>query len=217
MVLGVYIPTYGRPKKLQQVADNLKQNTKGEYKLYWCVESFDRESILAAKDTGYPVIINEGKSTYSDALQTIYEQTNEPVFIWANDDFYFLKDWDEKPMQMMEADPGIGVLGIDDGNPQTNYTAISFIRRKYIEEQSGVIDMPNRVLYPYNHNYCDNELTETAQHRGAWDKSIGPCIHHQHPSFTWLGDFPTDETYVRNNLKDAEDNELFHSRRHLWQ
>jgi len=93
---------------------------------------------------------------------------------------------------------------------------MSFIRRKYIEEQSGVVDMPKRVLYPYNHNFVDNELTETAQHRGAWDKCDAPCILHQHPSFTWLGEVPIDETYINNNKKDAEDNELYHSRKHLW-
>lgn len=216
MTLGVYIPTYGRPQKLQKVADNLKENTHGEYELYWCVEPDDRESLLAAKDTGHPVIVNKGKATYSDALQTIYEQTDEFIFIWANDDFHFLKDWDKLPVEKMTADSGIGVLGVPDGNPKTSWTSISFISRKYIEEQSGVVDMPNRVLYPYNHNYVDNELTETAQSRGAWDKSETPCIEHQHPSFTWLGEFPVDETYIRNNKKDAEDNELFHSRRHLW-
>lgn len=217
MTLGIYLPTYGRPKKLKSVAQNIEQATKSPFKLYWGVEPFDRESILAAKDTGHPVILNEGKATYSDALQTIYEQTSEPIFFFANDDFLFLDDWDEEPLKKMEADKGMGVLGVSDGNPQTGYTAISFIRRSYIEGQSGVIDMPNRVLYPYNHNYVDNELTETAQFRGVWGFCSAPCIEHQHPSFTWLGDFETDETYIRNNLKDAEDNELFHSRRHLWQ
>lgn len=217
MVLGIYLPTYGRPNKLAAVVKNIEESTKAPWKLYWGIEPFDKESIKAAKKTGHPIILNKGKATYSDALQTIYEQTDEPIFFWANDDFYFLDGWDVEPLRMMEADPGIGVLGVPDGNPQTSHTSISFIRRKYIEDQSGVVDIPNRVLYPYNHNYVDNELTETAQHRGVWDRSTAACIEHQHPSFTWLGEFSIDDTYTRNNLKDAEDNELFHSRRHLWQ
>lgn len=217
MKLGIYCPTRGRPHKLKAVADNLKQNTKNEYQLYWGVEPFDRESILAAKDTGYPVILNEGEPTYSDALQTIFEQTDEPVFLWANDDFYFLPNWDEGPVKMMENSPNIGVLGLHDGNPNTNYTAISLIRRSYVLDEGSVIDMPGRVLYPYNHNFCDNELTETAKHKGMWDKYLDEAIHHQHPTFTWLGDFPMDDTYRNNNKKDAQDANLFHSRRHLWQ
>ncbi len=59
MKLAVMIPTYGRPFKLQAVADNLKANTYNDYQLYWGVEPDDRESIIAAKDTGYPVFVNE--------------------------------------------------------------------------------------------------------------------------------------------------------------
>lgn len=216
MILGIYVPTLGRAKKLQALADNLKENTHSEYKLYWCVEPTDRESILAAKDTGAEVIINSQGSTYSNALQEVYEQTSEAIFLWGNDDFYFLKDWDVKPLKMME-DPKICVLGLHDGNPQTKYSTISLVRRSYIEEQSGVVDMPNRVLYPYNHNYVDDELTETAQKRGAWGFCPFPTIEHRHPSFKWLGDFPTDETNKKNDSGLAEDSETFHSRRPLWQ
>ena len=215
-MIGIYIPTYGRPKKLQTVADNIKQATKNPYKLYWGVEPDDRESILAAKDTGCKVIINPYGDTYSNALQAIYEETTEPIFLWGNDDFHFLDSWDEKPLELMVADSEIGVLGLHDGNPKTSFTSISLIRRKYIEEQSGVIDIPNRVLYPYNHNYVDNELTETAKHRGAWGACDAPCIEHQHHTFTWLGDFPHDDTYKKNDSGFAEDNEMYYSRIHLW-
>jgi len=216
MKLGIYIPTYGRPHKLQAVYDNIKTTTKGEWNLYWCVEENDRESILAAKDTGATVIFNTGKPCYSDALQSIYEATDEPIFFWGNDDFLFLDGWNVEPMKMMENSPWIGVLGVHDGNPNTRYSTISFIRRSYIEEQSGVVDMPNRVLYPYHHNYVDDELTGTAKARSAWAKCELPCIHHQHHSFKWLGEFEHDATYAKNDAKFNEDSETFHSRIHLW-
>lgn len=215
-MIGIYCPTLSRPQKMRQLVDNLQATTRSPFQLYWGVEPDDRESILAAKDTGYPVIINEGKPSYSDALQTIYEQTDEPIFLWANDDFHFLDGWDIVPLEMMEKHEDIGVLGLYDGNPKTSFTSISLIRRKYIEEQSGVVDMPNRVLYPYKHNYVDNELTETAQHRGVWDRCETPCIEHQHPSFKWLGDFPSDATYEKNLKTFGQDSETFNNRRHLW-
>lgn len=217
MTLGIYVPTFGRPHKLASVAKNIEETTKNKFKLYWGVESFDRDSILAAKDTGYGVIINTGDPKYADALQSIYEATKEPIFFWGNDDFLFLDGWDVKPMEIMQEFQDIGVLGVHDGNPKTSYSTISFIRRKYIEEQSGVVDMPNRVLYPYHHNFVDNELTETAKHRDVWDRCDAPCIQHQHPSFTWLGHFPPDETYAKNDRMANADSETFYSRRHLWQ
>ena len=215
-MIGIYIPTYGRPHKLKSVADNIKENTHNLYKLYWCVEENDRESILAAKDTDAEVIFNTGKPCYSDALQSIYEVTDEGIFFWGNDDFYFLKDWDKLPVEKMKENPNIGVLGVHDGNPQTKYHTISFIRRKYIEEQSGVIDIPNRVLYPYNHNFVDDELSNTAIKRGVWDYCDAPCIQHQHHSFKWLGDFPHDETYAKNDKGFVDDLRTYNDRIHLW-
>lgn len=216
MTLGIYIPTLGRPHKLQAVADNIKAATRSEYKLYWGVEPEDRESILAAKDTGHAVILNEYGPSYSHALQTIYEQTAEPVFFWGNDDFYFLDGWDEAPMRKLSERPDISVLGVHDGNPHTKYYSMSFVRRKYIEEQSGVIGMPNRVMYPYHHNFVDDELTETAKLRGVWDWCEGPCIEHQHPSFTWLGTYATDLTYAKNDRRFVEDMNTFRERSKLW-
>jgi hypothetical protein len=158
------------------------------------------------------VIINEYGKSFSDALQSVYEQTNEPIFFWANDDFYFLKDWDVEPLKKLEAEPNIGVLGVHDGNPKTRFFSMSFVRRSYIEKYSGVVDMPNRVLYPYGHNYVDDELTLTAQARGMWDFCPHPCIEHQHPSFTWLGEFKADEVNKKNDATFAQDTETFNSR-----
>ena len=214
-MLGIYIPTFGRANKLQAVADNIKEATKSPYVLYWCIEDHDEDSKRLAPQSG-KVIINHGKPCYSDALQEIYEQTDEEIFLWGNDDFFFLKNWDEQPMKMMEENKGIGVLGIHDGNPHTRFSTISLIRRKYIEEQSGVIDMPNRVLYPYHHNYVDDELTATAKKRDVWAHCPEPAIHHQHHSFKWLGDFPHDATYAKNDKNIALDNETYYSRVHLW-
>lgn len=216
MALGIYMPTYGRANKLKAVIDNIKQATKHPYKLYFGVEPEDRETILVLKDLKQNIIYNHDESTYSNALQAIYEATDEPIFLWANDDFHFLQDWDEEPLKMFD-NPDISVLGLHDGNPNTKYFSISLVRRKYIKEQSGVVDMPNRVLYPYEHNFVDDELTETAQSRGVWDKYPGPCIEHRHPSFTWLGEFPDDDTYRKNGKTITVDLETFNNRRRLWQ
>lgn len=215
--LAVWIPTYGRPHKLQAVADNLKANTYNDFQLYWGVEPNDRESILAAKDTGYPVIINEYDKGYSNTIQTIYEQTDELVFFHGNDDFVYLKDWDKAPLEYMEKYPDIMVLGAHDGNPKTRFYTICFIKRQYIEEQSGVIDMPNRVFYPYKHNYQDTEFSETAVSRGVWDKLDVPCIEHHNPGLSHLfGDIEHDETYAMNDKTAGEDAATYNSRLKLW-
>ncbi len=216
-MLGIYLPTYKRLHKMKVVADNIKAATRSKYKLYFGLEPDDTDSIAEAEKWGFNYVVNNDKPSYSNALQALYEATDEPIFFWANDDFKFLDGWDVEPLNMLEANPKIMVLGVHDGNPKTSFRTISFIRRSYIEEQSGVIDMPNRVLYPYHHNYVDDELTDTAKARQVWESCPAPCIEHQHHSFKWLGDFEYDETYKKNDAGFNEDTLLYTNRMHLWQ
>lgn len=206
--LALWCPTYKRPHMLQKVADNIKANTRNPYQLYWGCEPDDREGIMAAADTGYPVIINKGNMGYADTIQTIYEQTKEPIGFHINDDFYFPDGWDIVPMVMLKKHPEIMVLGADDGSENPTYLTISFIRRKYIEEQSGVVDIPNRVFYPYNHNFQDTEFSNTAQKRGVWDKVEGSCITHLR--------LPSDPTYQKNESTFSQDHATYLSRLHLF-
>ena len=162
--LGLYCPTYKRPHKLQEVATNIEQNTFSPFTLYWGCEPEDTEE--AAKATGHKVVINKGKMGYSDTIQTIYETGNEPIFFHCNDDFISLKIGTKACMEMLDKHPEIMVLGAADGTSSEAYSTVSFIRRKYIKEQSGVVDIPNRVFYPYHHNFQDTEMTKTAQFRG---------------------------------------------------
>lgn len=216
-MLGIYCPTYGRAHKLQAVASNIEGATKGPFKLYWGVEPADVASIKAAEATGHNVIINKGDMGYSDTVQTMYEQTTEPIFFCANDDFFFVDGWDVAPRRFLEEYPEVMVVGVHDGNPHTRFYTVFFIRRKYIEEQSGVVDMPNRVFYPYKHNFQDTEFTETAIKRGAWDRLDGPCIEHHHPGLSHVfGERATDETYAKNDKTAGEDAQTYKNRRHLW-
>jgi len=190
------------------VATNIEQNTNSPFTLYWGIEPDDVLSIRAAEKTGHPIVLNKYTMGYSNTIQTIYEQAKEPIFFHANDDFYFPKDWDKPHMQYLKDHPEVMALGVPDGTASEAYSTITFIRRKYIKEQSGVADMPNRVFYPYNHNFQDTEFTKTAQHRGVWDACTEPCIDHRRE-----GD---DETYQKNNATYGIDAEVYGSRRHLF-
>lgn len=208
--LALWCPTYKRPGKLQEVADNVRASTKTDFQLYWGCEPEDTASIEAAKATGFPVIINKygGDAGYSNTIQTIYESTKEPIAFHINDDFYFPDGWDVPHIKYLDEHPEVMVLGAHDGYERTIYWTISFIRRKYIEEQSGVIDIPNRVFYPYHHNFQDTEFSKTAVKRGVWDRIEIPCIEHRR-----TGD---DETYQKNAATYEADSILFNKRERLF-
>lgn len=212
--LSIWLPTYKRPHKLQQVADNIRSATKNPYQLYFGLEPEDEAGIEAARRVkGAKVVINQYEIGYSNTIQTIYECSNEPFIFHANDDFFFYMNWDEQPIAMFET-PSVHVVGCKQNEVDTSFSAVCFIRRKYIQEQSGVIDIPDRVFYPYNHNYQDTEFTQTAEYRGVWAKCDAPCIDHQHPGFTGG---VKDETYKKNDATAGLDEQIFKSRKHLWQ
>lgn len=211
--LSIWLPTYKRPHTLQKVADNIKETTKNSYQLYFGLEPDDTEGIEAAKLVpGAQVVINRYKTGYADTIQSMYEDSDEEFAFHANDDFLFLPSWDEVPMSMFDTE-SIMMVGVKQREADNDCSAICFWRRRYIEEQSGVIDMPNRVFYPYHHNYQDTESTQTAQSRGVWAKCDAPCIEHQHPGFTG-GE--KDETYKKNDATAEADRATFESRKHLW-
>lgn len=208
MTLGIYCPTYKRPDKLQAVATNIEQATRSRFKLYWGCEPNDPAGIAAAKATGHPVIINKYSMGYADTVQTIYERSRCSVFFTANDDFFFVDGWDVAPMRFLVENPEIMVLGVHDGTSTTNFYTTFFVRRKYIMEQSGVVDMPNRVFYPYSHNYTDTEFSQTAIKRAVWDKLESPCIEHRR--------FGHDETYAKNGATFPADREIYERRKRLF-
>jgi hypothetical protein len=212
--LAIWLPTYKRPHKLQQVADNIRETTKNSYTLYFGLEPEDEAGIEAAKAVqGAKVVINKYEGGYSNAIQTMYEASREPFWFHANDDFLFLSNWDEQPIKMFYTN-SVDVVGVKQNQQDESFSAICFARRSYIDQQSGVIDIPKRVFYPYNHNFQDTEFTRTAQHRGVWAKCDAPCIDHQHPGFTGG---PKDETYKKNDATAGLDERTFESRKHLFQ
>jgi hypothetical protein len=215
--LAIWLPTYKRPHKLADVIQNIKRETINSYTLYFGVEADDTETIQKLKDLSlifeFRYVINKYASGYSNTIQTLYELSKEPIWFHANDDFLFLPRWDETPISMFER-KDLMVIGVPQNAQDQSYAAICFGRRAYIKTQSGVVDMPNRVFYTYNHNYIDTEFTRTAQKRGVWASSSNPCIDHRHPGFT--GE-EKDETYKKNDATSEKDKQTFESRQHLWE
>lgn len=211
--LAIFLPTYKRPDVLEAVTKNLETATKNSFVLYFGLEADDGAGIEAARKTGHKVVINQYEPGYSNTIQTIYDNSKEPLILHANDDFLFLPNWDETPVAMFNT-PSVQVVGLRQTEGDTHGSAISMFRRKYIAEQSGVVDIPNRVFYPYNHNYVDTEFTQTAQKRGVWAKCDPLVIIHQHPGFTGK---EKDYTHKKNDETVELDRKTFESRQHLWQ
>lgn len=212
MKLAIFLPTYKRPHALAEVAKNLETATGSQFTLYFGLEKDDYAGLDAAIATGHRAVINKYEPGYSNTIQSIYEASKEPFILHANDDFLFLPNWDLGPLSMFERED-LMVVGLRQTEGDTHGSAISLFRRRYIEEQSGVMDMPNRIFYPYNHNYVDTEFTQTAQSRNVWAKYGDLVIIHQHPGFTGK---EKDHTHKKNDETVHLDEATFNQRKHLW-
>lgn len=208
--LGIYCPTLGRPGHLAKLAASVAAATRSDYRLLFIVEPHDQASVDAAAATGAAVLVTEAE-TYSNAIQAAYEHDDSQVFLLANDDFEFTDGWDTAALAHMTN--GISVVGVNDGSPSCSFTTINLVRRSYIDTDSGVIDMPGRVLYPYRHNYVDTELAQTAKHRGVFAEAPDSLIRHIHPDW---GLAEVDATYRKTRSEFERDAKTFGDRQHLW-
>lgn len=211
-MIDILLPTYKRPSELQRIATNIEDTTHNKFALWFGLEADDYDGQLAAVATGHNMRINQYAPSYSNTIQALYESSKFPFIIHANDDFEFHQDWDITPLSMFER-KDLMVVGLKQTEGDDHGSAISLFRRKYIEEQSGVVDMPNRIFYPYNHNYVDTEFTQTAQSRNVWAICEPRVITHLHPGFTGR---LKDQTFLKNEAMVNVDNATFESRKHLW-
>lgn len=210
-VIGIIIPTYRRPHAIVRAYNNAHENTETDHRIYFVIEPEEWDSFNVIKENNYNLIISKYPGNHTGSANTAYEETTEPFFMIANDDFNFHKGWDIKALEKMTDD--IGVVGVNDGN--NRYTPITLVRRAYIEEFSGSPDTVNTLYYPgYNHNYVDTEFSEVAKKRGKFAEAPESMVEHMHWAFNKA---TMDETYSKSNATAPADSITYQNRQHLWQ
>ena len=218
--VAVLIPTLGRPNRIQPLLDNLNATTTGDFTAYFIVEQDDAPTIDAVRQAGAGLIINDGPPTYASCINTAYRQTDEPYLFLGADDIVFLDRWFEAAVAEM-ADSKVGVVGTaDPHHPLPDHSSHSLVRRRYIEEQSGCMDLRDTVLYPYRHGFTDHELVGVAKSRHAYRYCESSCVEHHHPGWDSLGRVrggaTLDATYQKGNRHHRLDTMTFIERSRKW-
>jgi Glycosyl transferase family 2 len=212
----IFLPTYGRPQVIARVVQNIHETTSGDYRILFIVEPEDTASQEAIQATGEQFLINTGRASCASCINCAYHATDDPYFFIGADDLTFYPEW--LTIALARMGNGIQVVGTNDlYNPQVvaGETATHFlVARAYIQEQSGVVDQPDTVLYDYSHNYCDTEFIDTAKARGVFVSEPLSIVEHKHWSF---GLAPMDATYQRGMQENAHDMQMFLTRKHLWE
>lgn len=209
-MIAIFIPTLYRPKNLPKVINSIYDTAFNECNIYAMCPDDDIESQEILDEYDVKFWTDKGDMRFAKRIQWMYRMTNESWFLTGADDLVFTEGWLDAAKPFMN---NYSVISFEDNCnptlPGTNF----LIRRKYIKEDSGVVDSPNTVFcQEYFHNFVDNELWGTAIKRGVFAKCPG-VIEHLHPT---IGKAEWDDIYEVAQQNFHNDATLFHMRSHMW-
>lgn len=214
--VAIFIPTLGRADRLPQVRQNALSSAPGKLAVYFIIEPTDEPAETILRELRAPYFFNSGKPNYADAINTAYHKTSEPYFFTGADDLDFQPGWLDEAMQCMVSP--VRVVGTNDlhngevlkGEHATHY----LVDRRYIQEESGIADQPDTVLYNgYVHNFTDIEFVGLAKKRGRFAPCLSAVVEHRH--WGW-GLNPKDTTYAKQDGSWQADSDKFNQRREAF-
>ena len=210
--LAVLVPVLGRPHRVQPFLDSLRAATPDHRVLFIC-DPDDSPMIAAVAAADEDWI--EVSDNYAAKINAGIEETDEPFIFCGADDLDFHPGWFETARDLLELP--VGVVSTNDlcnaRNAKGNLATHPLVARWYVEEQ-GTVDEPGKLMHEgYPHEYVDRELTETAQHRGAFAHCPESVVEHLHPM---AGKAPMDALYAAQKERMRAGYRIYKARRPLW-
>lgn len=217
-MIDILIPTLGRPERIGRIAENIRETTGVDHRLWFLVEEPDVATIDACRDAEQLWIVNEHEPNYSGAILTGYKHTDQQFLFAGADDLRFHPGWAEAAVALM--DDWVAVVGTQDllnpyvaaGMHATHY----LVARWYLDEIGGVVDQgPGSFLNgAYTHQWTDTEFIGTAKARARFRPCLESVVEHLH-AYSGKGEAP-DATTAKGMVNVTQDAKLYDSRKHLW-
>lgn len=210
----VVVPMLGRPHRVTPLVQSIRDTS--DARILFAVSPDDRDVHRAVDAEACELIVIDGPhpGDYARKINTGYRYTTEPYLFCGADDLLFHRGWFEAAVALMS--DTVGVVGTNDlGSPRVmagDHATHSLIARWYCD--LGTIDQPATVMHEgYPHEFVDDELVETAKHRGAWAFAHDSYVEHLHPGW---GKAPPDRMYLQQRRRMAKGRPIYERRRHLW-
>ncbi len=215
-------PVLGRPERAGPLHDSLRSTSTA--RLVFLCSPGDRKEIaacrkVARRDSSCDVIVvgwEPGPGDYARKVNEGVRMTVEPWLMNAADDLLFHPGWDREALRVADAN-GRRVIGTNDlCNPRVirgRHSTHSLVHRTYIDEV-GTVDRQGVMLHEgYRHNFCDDELVQTAIFRREFVMATRSHVQHLHPN---CGQADDDDTYRLGMEGFRQDRQLARQRRSLW-
>ena len=216
MSVAVLVPMLGRCHHIGPLLESLQQTCPEADRLFGCSPG-DRRVISEIERRGEQFFTVPGPhpGDYARKINEGFRRTTADVVFLGASDLRFHPGWWDAVQSALK--PGVGVVGTNDlGSPRVlagEHSTHSAVTRDYVED-FGLIDRPGVVLFEgYEHEYVDDELVQTAMHRGAWVFAEDAHVEHLHPSW---GKAPSDQLYRKQRQRMRRSRALFEERRQLW-
>lgn len=213
----ILVPVLNRPHRVRPVLDSVAAATPEPHRVLFIAQADDTDELealtLAAADV---LVVSPDRRNYAKKINDGYRASDEALLFLAADDLDFRPDWLRRAQAMLT--DSVAVVGTNDlCNPRVmcgQHSTHTLVRRSYIETLSGVVDQPDVVLNEqYDHEYCDDELVQTAMSRRVYAHAFDSLVEHLHPN---VGKAPIDATYKLGTRRTRESRMLFNRRRKLW-
>lgn len=212
-IIQVVVPTYRRLDALQSTYDQLKDLPGID--LIFVAHERDDASRLKLAHLGVKYVIDTQPPSGVNATNCGYWGVSTKWFVIGQDDFRWHEGWLDEALRVQQETYAL-VVGFNDGyeGNRPEHSVGWLINRPFVENNSLSIGFPNVIFNPhYKKNFSDNELCETARHRGVYAYAPKALLEHLHPSF---GKSQSDATYEVLDKRFEEDFALYNSRKHLW-
>lgn len=235
--LAIIIPVLRRPWRIAPVYESAMAATPDANVLF-IVSPDDRvtRETLEAYCLNHVVTDWRGgeRGDYARKINLGYHSTTEPLIFTGADDLNFHAGWYEAARELIcdvphgmkrhlldgvHDDPCIGVVGtVDLCNERTadgTHSTHSLVARWYAD-QGAVVDADHQIYCSlYFHEYCDDELVQTAKRREAYAHCYDAIVEHQHPNRRDVT-IEDDDTYRLGRARTRLSRRVFLQRRRLW-
>lgn len=215
VMIDIVVPVLARPQNVKPFMESVAI-TSHEYRVFFICSPSDKKEIAACRASGAKTLVVDWEPGHGDFARKInwaFPQTSAPWVFQGADDLHFHQSWDVYAIKIGDK-RNVGVVGTDDlGNAlvmRGGHSTHTLIRREYITTYGGTFDDTGLVFCElYDHQYTDNEFTQTAIRRGQWAFSKRSKVEHLHPAWGKAG---VDATYTKALRATKQDARLFAQR-----
>lgn len=220
----ILVPVLGRPANVAPLLESIEATTPQPHRVLFIADEGDDAELAELEQQRrrwehVAYIWAPAGARYAQKINRGYSYSSEPLLFQAADDLRFHPHWLEAARRELEHE-GAEVVGTNDLTNQRTmlgqHSTHTLFTRSYIEAEGGTWDEgPGVVMHEgYAHEFCDDELVETARARGRYRHAFGAIVEHLHPL---AGKAEDDATYQRGREGTRQSRQLFRRRRRqLW-